>query len=642
MHFFGLEALDHNQVWKRMAQRAMRVSGPSRDERVARTMEDLLQKGPDVAVSTLEFTQYNVRGRGHEGTNACAAIVRSLMASFLFDGNSISKCLATEDLRRTCEQQVQDWAARDNTDAPDPGNYIAEYLGGLGPVSRETHVLAEELKSNIVRILCATQRPFTIATTVPHVPGDGVLRCEDASYTFASLVDHQAMGAFDSHLGRVVVVQGYDATSAAAFAEHVVASLVKALSASADQLELVVFGHRRLSDTSGIEALTQLLGGSSCEEKYVQAFAEVAKLVLSRWSCRLGDMGDVWLMTSEYRTIKDKILVTPHWLPPWLTGCLFFILHQLRFSDLMMEFVRLLHHEDAIWLEQGEDELETALQGSMGAIVDKVMTTWSTMVTPSQPDSHYLIERNLIPGQLLKYIGGYAEGPRNWSFSAFPFRKIGGIMVQLGRLNLDEDDKLFKRVMRDLHSVLPPGISVGSYSLVHKVRTYQEAEGVGHAAKGWNGANKMSAHNLKMWLSLGKPSPAQFSAICGQDFPPLEAGFHLCFIGQLFRKCVAEDQAVDDSKVASLCKDLATLDWVRALSQDVQYRNALQREEAVWNRATWHSPQMKYALAKASTGEEVAEEESSEEEAGLNVEESGKAVLAVDADEISSRFYYLH
>ena len=50
----------------------------------------------------------------------------------------------------------------------------------------------------------------------------------------------------------------------------------------------------------------------------------------------------------------------------------------------------------------------------------------------------------------------------------------------------------------------------------------------------------------------------------------------------------------------------------------MQYRNALQREEAVWNRATWHSPQMKYALAKASTGEEVAEEESSEEEAGLN------------------------
>ena len=182
-------------------------------------------------------------------------------------------------------------------------------------------------------------------------------------------------------------------------------------------------------------------------------------------------------------------------------------------------------------------------------------------------------------------------------------------MVQFGRLNLDEKGKLFKIVMGDLHSVLPHGITVVSCSLVHKVRTYQEAEGVGHAAKGWNGGN-MSAKTFKMWRSLGKPSPVQFSAICGHDFSPLQVGFHLCFIGQLFRKCVAEGQAVDDSKVRSLCKDLAKLDWFRALSQDVKYRNALQREEplgiqAVWNRATWHSPQMKYALAKASIDEEV-------------------------------------
>ena len=68
-------------------------------------------------------------------------------------------------------------------------------------------------------------------------------------------------------------------------------------------------------------------------------------------------------------------------------------------------------------------------------------------------------------------------------------------MVQLGRLNLDEDGKLLKRVMCDLHSVLPHGITVVSCSLEHKVRAYQEAEGVGHAAKGWNGGHKMSAKN---------------------------------------------------------------------------------------------------------------------------------------------------
>ena len=51
--------------------------------------------------------------------------------------------------------------------------------------------------------------------------------------------------------------------------------------------------YRRLPDASGIESLSQLLVGSSCDEKYVKAFAQVAKVKLSRWSCRLCDMGDV-------------------------------------------------------------------------------------------------------------------------------------------------------------------------------------------------------------------------------------------------------------------------------------------------------------------------------------------------------------
>ena len=78
----------------------------------------------------------------------------------------------------------------------------------------------------------------------------------------------------------------------------------------------------------------------------------------------------------------------------------------------MTEFARLLQNEDAIWLEQGEDELETVLKRSMGAIVNKVMTKWSTMVKPWEPDPHYLIERKLIPGRLLKYTGGNAEAQK--------------------------------------------------------------------------------------------------------------------------------------------------------------------------------------------------------------------------------------
>ena len=62
-------------------------------------------------------------------------------------------------------------------------------------------------------------------------------------------------------------------------------------------------------------------------------------------------------------------------------------------------------------------------------------------------------------------------------------------MVQLGQRDVVEEDTL----MRDLHAALPPGLAVGSYSLVQKVRAYQEAEGVGHDATERNGGHNVCA-----------------------------------------------------------------------------------------------------------------------------------------------------
>ena len=130
---------------------------------------------------------------------------------------------------------------------------------------------------------------------------------------------------------------------------------------------------------------------------------------------------------------------------------------------------------------------------------------------------------------------------------------------------------------------------------------------------------------------IGNPSPAQVSKICGRDFPPAEAGFNLCFIGQLVRSCTGgDDYVVDKGKFDSLCQDLVSLDWVKSLSQNERYRNALSRENrpgAVWNRATWHSPQMKYAVAKAAPTVEVANEESGEEEFGGDADDAGVRFL---------------
>ena len=267
-------------------------------------MIDLFSKKQDVEETNLWFTQYTVRGQGHEGTNACVAIAGSLMASFLYDKIPISECLTTEKLFSICTQQVKDWSASNSTNAVDPSDYIGHFLGNLGPIGRSTSVLADNLSCRLVQVLCATQRPFTIAATAPHVPGDGKLRCRDPSSTFTILADHLAMAAFDPHIGRVVVVQGQDATSAEVFVGCVITRLLEFLNVSANELELVVFSRKRLSDTSCSEVLSQLMVGSSCQEKYLRAFSKLAGLVLSKWSCSLNEMGDVWMTAINYRIIK--------------------------------------------------------------------------------------------------------------------------------------------------------------------------------------------------------------------------------------------------------------------------------------------------------------------------------------------------
>ena len=108
--FSGLQALDRNLDWNRLVHNAMHSIGLFRDECVAKTMSDLQSKMPDVAESKLDFTQYSVCGRGHEGTNACVAIAGSVMCPFLFDEMPIEQCFEPQRLRRICEQQVQAWA----------------------------------------------------------------------------------------------------------------------------------------------------------------------------------------------------------------------------------------------------------------------------------------------------------------------------------------------------------------------------------------------------------------------------------------------------------------------------------------------------------------------------------------------------
>ena len=73
--------------------------------------------------------------------------------------------------------------------------------------------------------------------------------------------------------------------------------------------------YSRLSDAFVRSSVWQLLAGSSCDEKYVKAFAQVATAALSRWSCRLCDIRDVYLLMISYRELKDKFIHALHRIP---------------------------------------------------------------------------------------------------------------------------------------------------------------------------------------------------------------------------------------------------------------------------------------------------------------------------------------
>ena len=119
----------------------------------------------------------------------------------------------------------------------------------------------------------------------------------------------------------------------------------------------------------------------------------------------------------------------------------------------MSEFAALCCHEDAIWREQSEEALEGHLRNTMGKIVAKVMETWAAMIVPGNLDVHYVVERSLIPCQLLKFVGGYALGPRRWPYEVLPDKNIGKIMWRvLFQAPRDRDIQLFNEAKKELYT----------------------------------------------------------------------------------------------------------------------------------------------------------------------------------------------
>ena len=59
----------------------------------------------------------------------------------------------------------------------------------------------------------------------------------------------------------------------------------------------------------------------------------------------------------------------------------------------------------------------------MSSIWDSVEAKWVVVTMPDDEDyEQYVLERDIVPSQLLKFIAGYENGPRQWLWPKFPYK----------------------------------------------------------------------------------------------------------------------------------------------------------------------------------------------------------------------------
>jgi hypothetical protein len=601
------------------SKRAWTPVGNSREENVLSRMAELADPRPEVHDKLLGYTQYNVGGV-HQGTNACLAIVGKIISMVLQGAVTLLSLLSTNCLRTVFADKVQEWSRLTHTRALEAQAYLPEALvrDGCERVRCQTlPAIVEMQEYTLSRILCAHEHPCAFVVTAQRPPNEDKLLIDDVSYSFTVLCAGGVMAALEPHVGRLILVDGCDHLAAGLLVQRIVgkdalnSNLLKQMGCSSAQLEVVHIDLRHVSQAETERIQTSLCSISCAQECFVKAFAVVGTVIHQRWTCSLGHMGDVQMTDQAYQVIKEHYmsLRSQHWIPHWLLGALFFVLHQMRFSTLMLGFAHDCTREPSFWEEQTEPQLEQALSRKMRSIVDAVMQTWTVM--RSCKDPAYIVERDLIPSRCLSWTGGYERGPRNWPYESFPYKSIGSLMCKmLTQCASDVDGKKFDRLRSQLHDAQPyladleseEPKKLGDYFLTHKARTWMDAEGVGHKVTGWSGGVSMSATNTKMHQSLGAPSPQQFASLLGASFTPVEAGFHLCSIGEVVRAYLQDKQGNlrDATAVENLVRDLQNLDWRQALSNDEKWVAAKRsKEKELWSHCTWHLPLGKLEICKA-------------------------------------------
>ena len=113
--------------------------------------------------------------------------------------------------------------------------------------------------------------------------------------------------------------------------------------------------------------------------------------------------------------------------------------------------------------------------------MESVLCVWRTVDSDANVARSFCEEREVIPGQQKQFVGGYKFGPSTWQWTTFPFKDFGSRFASLLRPSTPD----MKFLMKYLSAACPPEVHVGTYTMVHKMRTYMFCEGIcGQLASG--------------------------------------------------------------------------------------------------------------------------------------------------------------
>ena len=247
----------------------------------------------------------------------------------------------------------------------------------------------------------------------------------------------------------------------------------------------------------------------------------------------------------------------------WLLPSLHFIMHQLRFSDLVVHYAKLVVESDDMWASQTEEALESLLRRATPSIMEQLKALWAIMSNKEDPDARYEIERKNCPWELLSKVGGYKLGPFSWPWEVWPFRRIGVLMQNAAATSSKAvvaakgEDVAFRALRKQVLDALPFGVHVcEKHMMTHKLRTQLCCQGRSPLAVGWCGGDDMSDSNIELYRKLGEPTTTDFKVMMQREMLDLECGYTLDCVGEVMTVYCNKDPSL----VPSLVKHIRQMD----------------------------------------------------------------------------------